>query len=143
MPAEGALRRPHPPPPRDGARPRRLDEDSYAWYATQLHIRPSVHPLVLAVCRDVTRVLRDGGVAVPVEVAIATAMQCGIPVAEYSPRKVKQSITGSGAAGSEGVAGNEGAVASVVGGTRGGSVNGGGATAGAPPACDTPVCGGI
>lgn len=34
-------------------------------------------------------------------VAIATAMQCGLPVAEYSPRKVKQSITGSGAADKE------------------------------------------
>jgi crossover junction endodeoxyribonuclease RuvC len=34
-------------------------------------------------------------------VAIAVAMQCGLPVAEYSPRKVKQSITGSGAADKE------------------------------------------
>ena len=29
-------------------------------------------------------------------VAIATAMQAGIPVTEYSPKKVKQSITGNG-----------------------------------------------
>jgi len=29
-------------------------------------------------------------------VAIATAMNAGIPVSEYSPRKVKQSITGNG-----------------------------------------------
>ncbi|HRN55235.1 MAG TPA: crossover junction endodeoxyribonuclease RuvC, partial [Agriterribacter sp.] len=29
-------------------------------------------------------------------VAIAVAMQAGIPVTEYSPRKVKQSITGNG-----------------------------------------------
>ena len=29
-------------------------------------------------------------------VAIAAAMQAGIPVTEYSPRKVKQSITGNG-----------------------------------------------
>lgn len=29
-------------------------------------------------------------------VAIAVAMQCGIPVTEYSPRKIKQSITGNG-----------------------------------------------
>lgn len=29
-------------------------------------------------------------------VAIATAMHAGIPVAEYSPKKVKQSITGNG-----------------------------------------------
>ena len=29
-------------------------------------------------------------------VAIATAMQAGIPVTEYSPRKIKQSITGNG-----------------------------------------------
>jgi len=34
-------------------------------------------------------------------VAIAAAMQSGLPVAEYSPRKVKQSITGSGAADKE------------------------------------------
>ena len=34
-------------------------------------------------------------------VAIATAMQSGIPVTEYSPRKVKQSITGNGNAGKE------------------------------------------
>src|SRR5665647_1648100 len=29
-------------------------------------------------------------------VAIAAAMQAGVPVAEYSPRKIKQSITGNG-----------------------------------------------
>ena len=29
-------------------------------------------------------------------VAIAAAMQAGIPVTEYSPRKIKQSITGNG-----------------------------------------------
>ena len=29
-------------------------------------------------------------------VAIATAMQAGLPVTEYSPKKVKQSITGNG-----------------------------------------------
>ena len=29
-------------------------------------------------------------------VAIAAAIQCGIPVTEYSPRKIKQSITGNG-----------------------------------------------
>ena len=29
-------------------------------------------------------------------VAIATAMQAGIPVTEYSPKKIKQSITGNG-----------------------------------------------
>jgi crossover junction endodeoxyribonuclease RuvC len=29
-------------------------------------------------------------------VAIATAMHAGIPVTEYSPKKVKQSITGNG-----------------------------------------------
>lgn len=34
-------------------------------------------------------------------VAIATAMQAGIPVTEYSPRKIKQSITGNGNAGKE------------------------------------------
>ena len=34
-------------------------------------------------------------------VAIATAMQFGIPVTEYSPRKVKKSITGNGNAGKE------------------------------------------
>lgn len=34
-------------------------------------------------------------------VAIATAMQAGIPVTEYSPRKIKQAITGNGNAGKE------------------------------------------
>lgn len=34
-------------------------------------------------------------------VAIAAAMQAGIPVCEYAPRKVKQSITGNGNAGKE------------------------------------------
>ncbi len=34
-------------------------------------------------------------------VAIAVAMQAGIPVTEYSPRKIKQSITGNGNAGKE------------------------------------------
>lgn len=34
-------------------------------------------------------------------VAIAAAMQAGIPVTEYSPRKIKQSITGNGNAGKE------------------------------------------
>ncbi len=34
-------------------------------------------------------------------VAIAAAMQAGLPVAEYSPRKVKQSITGNGNAAKE------------------------------------------
>ncbi|HTS43403.1 MAG TPA: crossover junction endodeoxyribonuclease RuvC [Puia sp.] len=34
-------------------------------------------------------------------VAIATAMQAGIPVTEYSPRKIKQSITGNGNADKE------------------------------------------
>jgi crossover junction endodeoxyribonuclease RuvC len=34
-------------------------------------------------------------------VAIATAMHAGIPVTEYSPKKVKQSITGNGNAGKE------------------------------------------
>jgi len=34
-------------------------------------------------------------------VAIATAMHAGIPVTEYSPRKIKQSITGNGNAGKE------------------------------------------
>lgn len=34
-------------------------------------------------------------------VAIATAMQAGVTVAEYSPKKVKQSITGNGAANKE------------------------------------------
>jgi len=34
-------------------------------------------------------------------VAIAVAMQAGLPVAEYSPKKVKQSITGNGNAGKE------------------------------------------
>ncbi len=34
-------------------------------------------------------------------VAIATAMQAGLPVCEYSPKKVKQSITGNGNAGKE------------------------------------------
>src|SRR5450432_3380978 len=34
-------------------------------------------------------------------VAIATAMHAGIPVAEYSPRKIKQSITGNGNAAKE------------------------------------------
>ena len=34
-------------------------------------------------------------------VAIATAMQAGIPVAEYSPKKIKQSITGNGNAAKE------------------------------------------
>ncbi len=34
-------------------------------------------------------------------VAIAAAMQCNIPVTEYSPKKVKQSITGNGNAGKQ------------------------------------------
>jgi len=34
-------------------------------------------------------------------VAIAAAMQSGIPVTEYSPKKVKQSVTGNGNAGKE------------------------------------------
>ena len=34
-------------------------------------------------------------------VAIAAAMQSGIPVTEYSPRKIKQSITGNGNAAKE------------------------------------------
>ena len=34
-------------------------------------------------------------------VAIAAAMRAGVPVTEYSPRKVKQSITGNGNAGKE------------------------------------------
>jgi crossover junction endodeoxyribonuclease RuvC len=34
-------------------------------------------------------------------VAIATAMSAGIPVTEYSPKKVKQSVTGNGNAGKE------------------------------------------
>ncbi len=34
-------------------------------------------------------------------VAIAAAMQSGIPVTEYAPKKVKQSITGNGNAGKE------------------------------------------
>jgi crossover junction endodeoxyribonuclease RuvC len=34
-------------------------------------------------------------------VAIAVAMQCGLPVTEYSPKKVKQAITGNGNAGKE------------------------------------------
>ncbi|MDE3248228.1 MAG: crossover junction endodeoxyribonuclease RuvC [Bacteroidota bacterium] len=34
-------------------------------------------------------------------VAIAAAMQGGIPVTEYSPKKIKQSITGNGNAGKE------------------------------------------
>ncbi len=34
-------------------------------------------------------------------VAIAAAMQADIPVTEYSPKKVKQSITGNGSAGKE------------------------------------------
>ena len=34
-------------------------------------------------------------------VAIAAAMQAGIPVCEYAPRKIKQSITGNGNAGKE------------------------------------------
>lgn len=34
-------------------------------------------------------------------VAIATAMHAGIPVTEYSPRKIKQSITGNGNAGKD------------------------------------------
>jgi len=34
-------------------------------------------------------------------VAIAAAMQCGLPVTEYSPKKVKQSITGNGNANKE------------------------------------------
>jgi crossover junction endodeoxyribonuclease RuvC len=34
-------------------------------------------------------------------VAIAAAMQSGIPVTEYAPRKIKQSITGNGNAGKE------------------------------------------
>lgn len=38
-------------------------------------------------------------------VAMAAALVKGIPIAEYSPRKVKQSITGSGAASKEQVAG--------------------------------------
>jgi crossover junction endodeoxyribonuclease RuvC len=33
--------------------------------------------------------------------AIASAMQCGIPVKEYSPKKIKQSITGNGNADKE------------------------------------------
>ncbi len=38
-------------------------------------------------------------------VAIAAALNRGIPVFEYSPRKIKQSITGKGAASKEQVAG--------------------------------------
>jgi crossover junction endodeoxyribonuclease RuvC len=34
-------------------------------------------------------------------VAIATAMRCGIPVTEYSPKKIKLSITGNGNASKE------------------------------------------
>lgn len=34
-------------------------------------------------------------------VAIAAAMQSGIPVSEYAPKKIKQSITGNGNAGKE------------------------------------------
>jgi crossover junction endodeoxyribonuclease RuvC len=34
-------------------------------------------------------------------VAIATAMQAGVPVTEYSPKKVKQSVTGNGNADKE------------------------------------------
>jgi len=34
-------------------------------------------------------------------VAIATAMHAGLPVTEYSPKKIKQSITGNGNAGKE------------------------------------------
>ena len=34
-------------------------------------------------------------------IAIAVAMQCGLPVTEYSPKKVKQSITGNGNADKE------------------------------------------
>lgn len=34
-------------------------------------------------------------------VAIAAAMQSGIPVTEYAPRKIKQSITGNGNSGKE------------------------------------------
>ena len=34
-------------------------------------------------------------------VAIAAAMQAGVPVAEYSPRKIKQSVTGNGNADKE------------------------------------------
>src|SRR4030095_12660238 len=34
-------------------------------------------------------------------VAMAVAMQCGLPVREYSPKKVKQSITGNGNADKE------------------------------------------
>src|SRR5206468_11914898 len=34
-------------------------------------------------------------------VAIAAAINCGVPVTEYSPKKVKQSITGNGNAGKE------------------------------------------
>lgn len=34
-------------------------------------------------------------------VAIAAAMNCGVPVTEYSPKKVKQAITGNGNAGKE------------------------------------------
>ena len=34
-------------------------------------------------------------------VAIAAAMESGIPVSEYAPRKIKQSITGNGNAGKE------------------------------------------
>lgn len=34
-------------------------------------------------------------------VAIATAMHAGIPVTEYSPKKVKQSVTGNGNSGKE------------------------------------------
>jgi len=34
-------------------------------------------------------------------VAIAAAMQAGLPVTEYSPRKVKQSVTGNGNADKE------------------------------------------
>lgn len=34
-------------------------------------------------------------------VAIAAAMQAGLPICEYSPKKIKQSITGNGNAGKE------------------------------------------
>ena len=37
-------------------------------------------------------------------VALAAALSCDVPISEYAPRKIKQSITGSGAASKEQVA---------------------------------------
>ncbi|MCO5234879.1 MAG: crossover junction endodeoxyribonuclease RuvC [Chitinophagaceae bacterium] len=68
-----------------------------------VHIITSFHPHHFAIeapfyGKNVQSMLKLGRAQ---GVAIAVAMQAGIPVTEYSPRKVKQSITGNGNADKE------------------------------------------